>query len=328
MLMLQWLRPAWLWALLPLLGLLCLLCRQRNHGSRAWEQVCDPHLLKHLRLSGGQGREHLIGLFLAIGWLVAVLALAGPSVQRLQPLVHGQTATIIALDLSASMRVTDLAPSRWQRAIYKIQDCLRGLEDQQVGLLAFGPYAFPLVPVTSDLHTIRHILTEVSPEIMPAEGANLADALRLAKKLLLQAESPTGQVLVFTGHAADAESILEAKKLRSEGIRVSILGVGSEQAAPLVDAKGKFIHDGKGLRTSRLTLADIQPLARAGGGLAWMFRGDNQKIEQWLHWLQEDDVQKSALQHAWQWWDGGWLLVLLILPLLLLALRPGLWDRE
>ena len=79
----------------------------------------------------------------------------------------------------------------------KIQDCLRGLEDQQVGLLVFGQYAFPLVPVTEDIHTISHTLAEVSPEIMPGSGGNLVDALRLAKQLLLQAEREELENLLF-----------------------------------------------------------------------------------------------------------------------------------
>jgi Ca-activated chloride channel family protein len=78
---LHFLRPLWLFALLPALLLVWLMWRRR--GDVAWRRLIAPHLLPHL-LAGNDGETgrlrpmHLLGLF----WLVAVIALAGPAWQR------------------------------------------------------------------------------------------------------------------------------------------------------------------------------------------------------------------------------------------------------
>lgn len=43
----HWLRPEWLWALLPLAVIAWRLLHQTGRAS-AWEKQCDPHLLAEL----------------------------------------------------------------------------------------------------------------------------------------------------------------------------------------------------------------------------------------------------------------------------------------
>ena len=44
----HWIRPEWLWALLPVAGVLALLWKQRDSGG-SWARVIDPELLPLLR---------------------------------------------------------------------------------------------------------------------------------------------------------------------------------------------------------------------------------------------------------------------------------------
>ena len=106
------LRPAWLLALIPLAFGLWRLWRSQT-CTVALRGVVDAHLLPHL-LVGEDGRAHCLPLAaLALGGLIATLALAGPVWERLpQPAYQQQAERVIVLDISPTMNATDLLSSR------------------------------------------------------------------------------------------------------------------------------------------------------------------------------------------------------------------------
>ncbi|MCK4508780.1 MAG: hypothetical protein KAU27_09570, partial [Desulfuromonadales bacterium] len=104
----------------PLALLLFWLWRQQLH-SRSWQAVCDPQLLPYLLLGRSQRRRNWPLHLILLALLLTVIALAGPTWERLpQPLFRQHSALVILLDLSASMNSADLKPSRLVRAQLKI----------------------------------------------------------------------------------------------------------------------------------------------------------------------------------------------------------------
>ncbi|MEE3109720.1 MAG: hypothetical protein VX323_06725, partial [Pseudomonadota bacterium] len=100
--MMEWhlLRPELLWLLLPLGALGALLLRKQRQRGR-WHEVLDPvlapYLVEGFERPRGRGRLAL----LTLAWLLAVLALAGPSIERQpQPVGQGDDALVLVLDLS------------------------------------------------------------------------------------------------------------------------------------------------------------------------------------------------------------------------------------
>ena len=117
---LVWLRPLWLLALLPLPVLLWWLARQPV-GAGRWQDIIDAHLLRVLLQQGQDGKRSWRPLLaIAIAWLLAVLALAGPSFQQQKAqLYQRDSARVYVLDLSPSMNADDVKPSRLARALKK-----------------------------------------------------------------------------------------------------------------------------------------------------------------------------------------------------------------
>ena len=129
----HFLRPQWLWALLPLALLLWRLARSGGSAG-AWRGIVDPHLLPHLLVRGaGSGPRRLL-ILLGLGWLLLVLALAGPSWSRLpQPVYQAQQYRVLVLDISASMNTTDVPPSRLAHARFEVLDLLQRSAEGQIG---------------------------------------------------------------------------------------------------------------------------------------------------------------------------------------------------
>src|SRR6185312_12232719 len=114
----HFLRPWWLCALVVLPWLLWQASR-RSRGLQALSRLVDAELLPSL-LQGRSARQRLPLGLLALAWLLAVLALAGPAWSRVeQPLYARRAAQVVAISLSQRMLSHDVAPSRIDRARFK-----------------------------------------------------------------------------------------------------------------------------------------------------------------------------------------------------------------
>jgi Ca-activated chloride channel homolog len=330
---LHFLRPQWLLALVPLALLLFWLWRRRP-GESVWRGLVDPHLLPHL-LARASGRERRLPfVLLGAGWLISVVALAGPTWERLPQPVFGTSAKrVILLDLSPSMNAADVSPSRLARARFKTLDLLRATREGQVALVAFGPEPFVVSPLSGDAQTIAAQVPRLASELVPLPGPRRTDlALEQASGLLRQAGAEGGEVLLIADALGDKpgaedSAIAEAKALADKGIRVSVLAVGTAQGAPEPGRDGGFVRDDKGsVRIARLDRSGLQALARAGNGIYAESVAADRDIQAILAASGSAARQQSALQpglSADQWREEGPWLLLALLPLAALAFRRG-----
>ena len=324
----HFIRPLWLLALIPLA---VALWRLRGHGGglAAWRGVCDPHLLEALtvgRDQGGNGRgaRWLLGL----GWLLAVVALAGPSWERLpQPLYKEGGARVILLDLSRSMDAADVAPSRLERARFKLLDILEQTHEGQTALIAFAAEPYVVAPLTDDAATIANLARPLATALMPAQGSRPERALERGEALLKQAGVAGGELLLI-GDGVNDEAIALAGELRAKGRSVSVLAVGSHEGAPIPMEGGGFLKDESGaIVIPKLEEAPLRRLAREGGGRYHLLTADDRDLRTLLadapegEARKEGDAGEAATADAWRE-EGPWL-VLLLLPLALFAFRRG-----
>jgi Ca-activated chloride channel family protein len=323
----HFLRPWWLLALLGLAGIVWLLAR-RQAGAGDWADYCDEALMPYV-LIGSPAKQSRLPLWLAgLTGLIAVLALAGPAWERLPtPVFRNLSAMVIVLDLSWAMEANDLKPNRLERARFKIDDLLRARKDGQTALLAYAGDAFVVTPLTDDAATISAQLTALSPSIMPVQGTRMDLGLAAAGRLLQQAGQKTGDVLVVTAGEDVASATAAASQLKSEGYRVSLIGVGSREGAPVPLAEGGFLKNEEGkVRLSRLDIKALWDLAQAGGGVYRTLdagSADTDAVLEFVDRRAEADQQSGQDVHVDQWRDGGiWLLPILI-PLAGLGFRRG-----
>jgi Ca-activated chloride channel family protein len=322
----HFLRPYWLLALLLLAWLGWLLSRSRA-GPGAWQQVCDAHLLPYLLVTRPDGASRLPLGLLGLGWLLAVLALAGPTWSKQpQPILQTRHARVIVMDLSRSMLAPDVKPSRLVRARFKVADILQRSREGQTGLVIFAGEAFVVVPLTQDADTIAAVLPVLEPALMPVQGSRTDLGLHKAGELLRQAGFHSGEILLVTDGSNGQLALDAARELRSQGLRISVLAVGTEQGAPLPLAGGGFLRDASGaIVVPRMQAAELRELADAGGGCYAALSADNSDLDQLLAddsaaWGKE--VQHSEQETAGWREEGPWLVVLLM-PLAALAFRRG-----
>jgi Ca-activated chloride channel homolog len=320
----HFIRPLWL-LLLPLVLLLPWLWRRARRPAGDWSRVCDAHLLRWLSVEQGRGSRRGSGPWLAaLALLIAVLALAGPSWQKLpDPSWSARDARVIALDLSRSMLAEDLRPNRLTRVRYRLADLLASTEEGQVGVVAYAGDAFVVSPLTNDMNTIANLLPALQPDIIPVGGSRADRALQLAAALLERSGLSRGEILLVTDSATSRDAA-RARELSDAGILTSVLAVGTPEGAP-IPSGGGFVSDRSGnVVIAHLNRSALRAVAEAGGGryteLGAAAAADGP-------WAQQDGsefaLREDALGERWK--DAGPWLVLLLLPLAAAAFRRGLF---
>ncbi|HEY2622195.1 MAG TPA: VWA domain-containing protein [Dyella sp.] len=319
----HFLRPLWLLALLALPALLMLATR-RSVAGEALASLVDAELLPHL-LQGRERRQKLPYVLLAVGWTLCALAMAGPTWSHVaQPLYARRAPQVIALSLSQHMLARDVAPSRLDRARYKVRDLFAANHDGLNALLAYAGEAFVVAPLTTDAGSLNDLLDALAPDTMPTDGDNAAQAIERGVALMRDAKAGGGSLVLVTDRA-DASAEAAARKAFSEGVRVSVLGVGTPQGGPVPLADDSFLRDGQGgLTMARRDDESLRSLAAAGGGRYVPMSDGRDDIDALGGELRADGAATLAGdQHGDQWQDRGPWLLLPLLPLLAMAFRRG-----
>jgi Ca-activated chloride channel family protein len=323
----HWLRPEYFWLLLPTLLIWGLFARLRQPQS-AWQHWIAPHLQKELLTVPAKQQQKPVLWLLLIIWLLSVIALAGPSWQRLpMPVFQLKKATVILMDMSMSMRATDLSPDRFTQARFKALDYINGIKEGELALVSFAGDAFVISPLTQDHNNVRLLLPELSPDIMPVQGSNLEAALVLADQLLKQGGYVQGDVVLFSDGFASSDYPRLRELMDSFPHRLSVLAFGTAQGAPVRLSNGELLKDHQGaIVLPRVPLAQLQQLAELRSGVFAVAGSEDTDIDALLALKPLDKKTDSEEQQKLfgdQWQDNAVYLVWLLLPFALWLHKRG-----
>lgn len=266
--------PYWLLGLLLLLPLALFEWRGLVRAQRSLKLLLGPQPLPGLMSQMlPQRRMAQMGLRLCAVFLLG-LGAAGPQWGREAVRRQSQGSDIVfVLDVSASMEVRDVPPTRMEEAHREAVALLERLQGSRVGVVAFAGDAVRLCPLTLDQAAVRLTLETIGPGAVSEPGSDLGKALRAAMKLLPQGHRDEQAIVLWTdgedleGHAREA-----LEELRRGGLRVFVVGVGTPAGdiIPIVDAAGIVVDtkkddQGNTVR-SRLDENLLREVARRTGG--------------------------------------------------------------
>ncbi len=324
----HFLRPLWLLAIIPAL-LLSISLWLRKSSAANWRSAIAPELLDHLLESTQQIRPRWPWLLLA-GWMGAALALAGPTWEKLpQPVVQKRDGLVVVLDLSLSMYAEDIKPSRLERARFKVIDILQQRHEGLTGLVVYSGDAHVVSPLTDDTATIENLVPALAPAIMPSFGSNVIAGVDSALQLLHNSGFERGHILLLSDEIADSDINAIADRVDGKHWRLSIIGVGTEQGAPIplpaAESQGGFLKQGDGtIAVAQLHRERLQKLASTTNGIYNDIQIDDSDIASALNGsLIDTDTVRAVEREFDQWRERGPQLVMLLLPLAAFAFRRG-----
>lgn len=317
------LRPLWLFLLIPAMVMAALLLR-RHFRAGQWQQHIDPELQSYM-LDQAPGRQSRGGVWLVIlAWVIAIVALSGPSWERRPvPVISNPDALVIILDMSLSMGAQDVSPTRAIRAIHKATDVLRGRPDSLTAVIAYAGDAHTVVPFTDDHATIEHLLTSLSPEIMPKLGSRPDKAIELAKKMMTDTELSKASLLMITDGIRN-QDIPAMRQLLTSDTPLSVIAVGTPQGAPISLGGEGFLKDDQGnIILPRLDTRPLQALYDETGSHWKLLSYDDSDWKSLLGRIDFSDATLADDRTIERWIDSGYWLILLLLPVVLFSFRRG-----
>ncbi len=229
-------------------------------------------------VSRGSGLRHdlvtLVVSLVAVSALVAALMRPERLVERREPEYERQDL-IVVLDRSASMRATDIRPSRFARAIAELKAFLVGKPEtiDRVGLVGFAGSAVVLSYLTRDVDSLLFYLDWLGEETEPQFGTDLGTALVAAHGVASADRRPTRKIVLVVSDGDDQGTRLATAlaRLRRADVPVYTVGIGSDQPAliPLPGPSGsqQYLEDDEGRPlVTRFSETTLRQVAAATGG--------------------------------------------------------------
>lgn len=224
-------------AIATLAGFLRLKANQKNAekwiSSHLWEKV-----LSGFNPSGRKTRFTLLLLSVAF----ALLALARPQWGQKEETVRVTGLDIFfVLDVSNSMNVEDIAPSRLKKAQHVMRSIIERLKGDRVGVVLFAGSASLVSPLTTDHGYILEMIPTFSPDAVSTQGTDIGSALELTAHAIERgAVDPTKNdqtskvvILISDGEDLEESALIGGDLIKKLGVRFFGMGVGTEKGGPI-----------------------------------------------------------------------------------------------
>ena len=161
---------------------------------------------------------------------------------------------IIALDISYSMRATDIKPNRYQYAKETINTLLQNSVTDHITLIAFTTNPLLLSPPTTDHALISIALESLNPDYILTKGTSLENLFSKISSL----NYTDAHLILITdgGEERDLEKLNTI--LRDSSLSLTILALGTNRGTTIQKTDGKLLKDASG----DLVISRINPLLK------------------------------------------------------------------
>jgi Ca-activated chloride channel family protein len=246
---------------LPLLFFAFFMSTSRAKLSR----IFDEKVLKRL-LAADEGMSMLLrNSLMLLSLFLMITALSRPVLEKGDKTVAVQGLTLLtALDISGSMRSTDVYPNRLEFAKKKMSSLFDAMPSDEVGVVAFAYSPFVLAPFSADKETLKMMIEGVDDTFINMGSTDFSALGELTAKLL---EKKKPKILVMFTDGGDEKAIEGFSNiLKENNIDLYVVLIGTEKGAPVLDENGNTLtsKDGKVAITQRNDALGIVAKNNAG----------------------------------------------------------------
>lgn len=329
--------PAYLWLLsivpLIIVAYALLLLWRRRKLSRFGHKTTLKELMPDYSVARGWVRITLFAL--AIGFIV--VAMARPQTgSKLRSIETKGREIVLAVDVSNSMMAEDTEPSRMARTRYAIQQLLRQMKSDHIGIVAFADDVEVVLPITSDYKMAEAKVRSLSPALIANQGTDIGEALEVALLSFGRAtqESANSRVIILItdGEAHDAKAVEVAARAKEEGVVICTIGIGTPEGTTL-KINGHMIEDEEGkMVVTKLNEALLNDIASATGGIYMRSTNNNFGLEEIVAELDKMETTHLTRRNfeeydeEYMWFLGAALLLLVVECFILARRNPLLKD--
>jgi Ca-activated chloride channel homolog len=323
----QYPQAFWLLTLIPFTLFLFLMYISWKRKAR--KRIGDTQLVKELSANHSSAKTVIKFLLITIAFACGCVALANPRVpDKNSGEARKGIDVVIALDVSNSMKATDIAPDRLSRAKQFISHVIDNLQDDRVGLVVFAGYGYAQMPLTFDYEAARLYVSSADPSNISAQGTSIADAFDKANILFgKESERFKSIILITDGETHDENAMEKLKDLAAKGVMVNTVGIGSPEGSTIKDTAGNVKMDASGQPVvSKLNEQILEQIAQATNGVYVHLQNTDVAVKQVMN--QYAQINKKALGDTSLYTYETYYTWLAVPMLLLLIAETFLPDRK
>lgn len=253
--------------------------------------------------------------------MLVLLALARP--QRINEQVE-QTAEgidiVLVLDVSGSMELQDIKPSRLEAAKEVAINFINGRVADRIGVVVFAGDAYSLAPLTTDYELLRESIRSIENGMISDDGTAIGSALAVAINRMRDSNAKSKVAILISDGENTAGSLdphMAARLAYAHQIKVYTIGIGKDGLVPYdVDANGKTL-----LVETQLDEKSLRDISETGEGQ--FFRADSrdglQEIFQNIDRYEKTEVREKRFRDTYDYYQVylKWALLLLVIWMLL-----------
>ncbi len=316
---------------IPLLILIFILSeRSRRFHVQAMVMGSKPAMA----MGAGFERRLVHLIFKILGVALLVLAAARPQWgTKLETVSARGIDILVAVDVSESMRATDVAPDRISKARQEVDKFLNLLKGDRVGLVAFAGSAFTYCPLTVDYAAVRLFLSGLEPGVISDAGTDVGAAVREAIRTFSRSKSSAHKVLVVfsDGEHHEEDPLPAIEQAFAAGIQVFSVGIGHAGKAgeriPIESDEEEYKRDQQGnLVITRLDEVTLRAIAEKGGGEYYRVSEAGTELVEIYRTLAENEETEFSSRRYHQKEDH--YQIPLVIAALLLSIAYSLGNRS
>ncbi|MDD5455934.1 MAG: VWA domain-containing protein [Candidatus Margulisbacteria bacterium] len=221
-------------------------------------------------------RYYLPVIIFCLALILLMIALANPQKMLTNQKTNVEGISImLAIDLSGSMEAEDFVPKNRITVSKKvISDFIRHRDNDLIGAVVFGTYAFLMSPLTVDYALLQNQINSL--EIGQIEGQTaIGDAIVKAVNHLRNSATKSKIIILSTdgeSNTGDVDPITAAHLAAAVGIKVYTIGIGKPGGAPVpyihpVFGKQYYRNPDGSIYLTKLDEETLKKIADITGGI-------------------------------------------------------------
>jgi Ca-activated chloride channel family protein len=194
-------------------------------------RFAESKLLKEITDIGQVNRKRRNLILIVTVFVFGVLALMRPQWGfEWQEVKREGIDILLAIDTSKSMLTQDVRPNRLERTKLAVQDLVRKLKGDRIGLIAFAGDAFLVCPLTVDYSGFLLSLNDLDTQTVARGGTNIEAAIREAEKSYAKSNQKYKVLVIITdGDNLEGDPVGAAKKAQKDGVKIFTIGIGTRE---------------------------------------------------------------------------------------------------
>jgi Ca-activated chloride channel family protein len=289
--------PIWLLLLIPALAIAVIYVVMYLRRSRYAVRFTNLDLLDKVVPKGPGWRRHVPAVLFGLMLAMLVVGFARPTAELSVP--RERATIMVAFDVSASMRATDVAPDRFAAAQSAARAFVAGLPARfNLGLVAFSSSASVAVPPTTDRAAVQAAIDRLSTDSGTAIGEAVfssLDAIGSVDAEAGQQPPPAHIVLLSDGSNTTGRDVDDAGgEATARGVPVTTIAYGTPDG--VVDLGGRPVPvpvDGPSL----------EALAESTGG-GFYEAASGEELQAVYDDIGSSVGYRTETQEIWPWFVG------------------------